>query len=122
MGAACCKYRPTAAEDDQVPDLASDGGGTTPNGPSAAEPNGYDAPGKQAAPSRTVSAAGSVYFDANDGEWHSSGEQMEHAPSHTDWDGDAACYGLGHECKGISLCRMRELRRSATLCETCPIS
>jgi hypothetical protein len=73
MGASCSRCRSTALDDnDGLPDLAPDGVDTTPSGPSGAVPNGH-APGKQTIPSRTVSVAGSVYFDADDGEWHGQG-------------------------------------------------
>ena len=72
MGAACSQCRSTTVDEDQVPDLASD---SAPNGPSSTVPNGYTAPSKQTVPSRTVSTAGSVYFDANEGEWHGAGER-----------------------------------------------
>ena len=83
MGASCSRCRSTALDDDGgLPDLAPDGVGTTPNGPSATLPNGH-APGKQPtfsrAPSRTVSTAGSVYFDADEGEWHGQGGRADSA-------------------------------------------
>ena len=77
MGASCSRCRSTAIDDnDALPDLAPDGVGTTPSGPSGAVPNGH-APGKQSMPSRTVSVAGSVYFDAEDGEWHGQGGHVD---------------------------------------------
>ena len=73
MGASCSRCRSTALDDnDALTDLAPDGVGTTPNGPSGTLPNGH-VPGKLSAPSRTVSMAGSVYLDADDGEWHGQG-------------------------------------------------
>ena len=75
MGAACSRCSPAADEEAQKADLATDG--VTPNGTDAAVvPNGYTAPGKQTVPSRQVSTAGSVYYDAHEGEGHGAGAQQ----------------------------------------------
>ncbi len=74
MGAACSRCSPAADEEPQKPDLAADGVEATPNGTNAAVvPNGYTAPSKQAVPSRVASTAGSVYYDAHEGEGHGTG-------------------------------------------------
>ena len=80
MGAACSRCSPAADEEAQKPDLVADGAGVTPNGTDAVVvPNGYTAPSKQAVPSRATSTAGSVYYDANDGDGHGTGARQHSA-------------------------------------------